>query len=99
MAVVFYRALAIPLWVVVFGVVAFTAPPRVMPSIAALIAIAVIASTIMAMVRWRSSCRPLVEVLPAAGRDSRAQAADDAVDLVRMDDDGGWQLPREPRLR
>ena len=99
MAVVFHRALAIPLWVVVFCVVAFTAPPRVMPSIAALIAIAVIASTIMAMVRWRMTSRRLVDVLPATGRDSAAQEADDAVDLVRMDDDGGWQLPREPRLR
>jgi hypothetical protein len=23
-------------------------------------------------------------------------AADDALDLVRMDDDGGWQMPRPP---
>ena len=23
-------------------------------------------------------------------------AADDALDLVRLDDDGGWQMPRPP---
>ena len=29
--------------------------------------------------------------------DERNQsAADDALDLVRMDDDGGWQMPRPP---
>lgn len=27
---------------------------------------------------------------------NRRTAADDALDLVRLDDDGGWQMPRPP---
>ena len=92
MAIVFHRGLAIPLWVVVFCAVALAAPPRVMPSVVALLALAVIASTMTAMIRWRSMSRPLVHAFPAAGPRSTRQEEADAIDLVRMDDDG-WQRP------
>ena len=93
MAIVFHRELAIPLWMVAVCAVALTAPPRVMPSVVALLTLAVIASMMTSMVQWRSTCRPLAHGLPATGPDSRTQEAADAIDLVRMDDDG-WQRGR-----
>lgn len=84
-----------------------------MPSLIALLGIAVVACTMPAIVRWLRPSRPLVEVLPAVHQDpapagiimtvgtrtrtldeaidARTLKADDAADLVRMDDDGGWQ--------
>jgi hypothetical protein len=47
--------------------------------------------------------RPSTAVTLAAGTAVRTldepnrNAADDALDLVRMDDDGGWQMPRDRR--
>jgi hypothetical protein len=114
-ALVFHRGLTVPLWAVAFGAVALTAPPRFMPSFTALIGIAVVASTMMAMIRWWRASRPmLVAVVPAARSNMaqhcgivmtagtrartleqaihpRMQEPNDAIDLVRMDDDGGWQ--------
>ena len=47
--------------------------------------------------------RPSTAITLAAGTAVRTldepnrNAADDALDLVRMDDDGGWQMPRDRR--
>jgi hypothetical protein len=46
--------------------------------------------------------QPSARIVVAASTDVRklyeptATEADDALDLVRMDDDGGWQMPRPP---
>jgi hypothetical protein len=46
--------------------------------------------------------QPSAAIRVAAGNDlctldeSKRSTADDALDLVRMDDDGGWQMPRPP---
>ena len=87
MAFVFRRSLAIPLWAIAF----FTALPWLRTS--------------RALVRPRPSgqrdraraaiiveAETRVRSLDEANRSER----DDALDLVRMDDDGGWQMPRPP---
>lgn len=95
MGIVFRRRLAVPLWAVAFLTVALTAPAPateiLMPSITLIImamaGIAMIIFTIHGMVPLRTS---RVRTL-----DERNQSTD-ALDLVRMDDDGGWQVARPP---
>jgi hypothetical protein len=113
MLIGFHRGLAIPLWAVAFGFVALSAPPRLTPTLIALLGIAAIGATMPAIVRRLRTSHPQVEVLPAVDQDSapagimiaagmrtrtlgevigaRTAKTDDAADLVRMDDDGGWQ--------
>jgi Na+-transporting NADH:ubiquinone oxidoreductase subunit NqrB len=90
MAIVFSRALVIPVWAIAFCVVALIAPPHLTPSVTALLGIAVIALTMTAMFGWWRA-RTLDEAI-----DVRALKTD-ALDLVRMDDDGAWQAPRRTR--
>ena len=93
MAIVFHRGLAVPLWAAVFGGAALSTPRGMMPSLLALVGLAAVACTIPPIVRWL--------------RPSRSVVIDDAADLVRMDDDGGWQAalagspaqPKDQRLR
>jgi hypothetical protein len=121
MAFVFRRRLAIPLWAIVFFMVALTAPqpatlvlmPPTTLFVIAAVGTAAILFSMLGAVPWLRDSRALVRVRPSGHRD-RASAAiivaaetgvrplddsnrserDDALDLVRMDDDGGWQMPR-----
>ena len=72
MALLFHRAFAIPLCVVAFCVLALAAPPSLIPSTAMLIGIAVVAATVVAMVRCRAAraSHPLVEVRTARSCDT-----------------------------
>jgi hypothetical protein len=122
MAFMFHRGLAIPLWAIALSAIALTLPSHLLPSFTVLLAVAVIASMMMVMVRWFGT-RPTVAVLPVAGRHTRpaglvvniavgamgirtsqptsevpAQESTDVLDLVHMDDDGGWQVALEPSL-
>jgi hypothetical protein len=65
LAINFHRSVVIPLWAVAFFAVVLSAPPRVMPSLIALLGIVVIGSTMPAIVRWLRTSRPWVHVLPA----------------------------------
>ena len=99
MAFVFDRSLVIPLWVLAFCAVVISAPMRLMPSLLMLVGIAIMASTMQAIVRWWRVSRSVVELLPAreqVSRPPRTQESDDAMDLVRMDDDGGWHIAHGP---
>lgn len=48
----------------------------------------------------RDPARPRIIVAPSSRGpkvyEPNASEADDALDLVRMDDDGGWHMPRPP---
>ena len=89
MATVFHTELAIPLWLLALGVVALNASTRAMSLAIALVAIAPIVFTMLSAVqRGRLS---LDDAL-----DARTSRSDDAIGLVRMDDDGGWQMPPPP---
>ena len=99
MALVFHRAVAVPLWAMAFFTVALTA----------------IMFWMSGAIRWLRTSRPVACVRPSGHRDHASAAitlaaetrvgaieepnrreADDALDLVRMDDDGGWQMTRPP---
>jgi hypothetical protein len=69
MAFIFHRGVAIPLWAVAFVAVALSAPPRMMPSLIALLGIVVIGSTMPAIVQRLRTSRPWVDVLPAVVHD------------------------------
>jgi uncharacterized iron-regulated membrane protein len=103
MAFVFQRRLAVPLWAIAFLTVALTAPPTatlfLMPptTVFAIVAVGIAAIVFLmpgSLPWWRTSRAP-VRVLPSGHRDP-ASAANDALDLSRMDDDGGWQMARPP---
>jgi hypothetical protein len=111
MALVFHRRLAIPLWVIAFFAVALTAPPPatlfLMPPatlfLIAVLGIAVIIFTMPGVLPPRQRARASAAITMAAGTHARtldepngSRRADDALDLVRMDDDGGWQMARPP---
>ena len=83
MPLVFHRRLAIPLWAIAFFTVALTAPshatPFLMPPTALFVIAALgIAAITVAAATW-------VRTLDEPNRSE----ADDALSLVRMDDDGG----------
>lgn len=124
MAFVFHRRLALPLWAIVFFMVALTAPPPAMwfpmpPTTLFVIAAFGVAGIMMMMpglVPWLRTSRSVVRVPPSRRHDQASATVvsmtagawvrtldepnrrerDDALDLVRMDDDGGWQMPRPP---
>ena len=52
MALVFHRSLALPLWAVALCAVALAAPSRLPPAFTALLAVALIAATMIVIVRW-----------------------------------------------
>ena len=93
MALVFQRKLAIPLWAIALCIVALAARPTatlfLMP-ITTVLAIAAVG--IAAIVFLMPRPIPRLRTLDEPNRST----ADDALDLVRMDDDGGWQLTRPP---
>jgi hypothetical protein len=90
MAFVFHRRLALPVGAMMVCIVALFASPRVTPLLAALLGIAVIAVAIQRLAPLFRPGRPAAPT--PEGPD--AGAAQDALDLVRMDDDGGWQMAR-----
>jgi hypothetical protein len=65
MAIAFRRELAIPLWVSAFCAVVLSEPQRLMPFLTTLLAIAVVGSTMPAMVRRFGPFRRVSEVLPS----------------------------------
>jgi len=94
MGLVFYRRLAIPLWTIALLTFALSAQPSAtffrmppaMPIVMALLGIAVIVFTVLfVMPRLRTA----PSVVPAVPME---RTAEDVLDLVRMDDDGGWQV-------
>ena len=104
MALVVHRRLALPLWAIGFLAVGLTAPPPATLLVIAALAIAAITLAMPAVIPWLRTCRSLVPVLSittGAGTGVRTHddeptvnTADDALDLVRMDDDGGWHVAR-----
>ena len=83
---VFHSEMAIPLWLLALGVVALNASTRAMSLVLVLIATVPIAfSMVSAVRRGRLSHDDVV--------DAPTLTADDTIGLVRMDDDGGWQMP------
>jgi len=65
MAFMIHRRLVIPVWAVAVCAVTLTTMPRLMPSVIALLGIAVVGRTVPAIARWLRPSRRLVEVLPA----------------------------------
>jgi hypothetical protein len=105
MAIIFHRGVAIPLWAVAFFAVALSAPARVMPSLIALLGIAVIGSTMRPIVRWLRRSRSRVELLPAVDHDpppariimtagTRTRTVDEAIDAYTPDPDDRADLGR-----
>jgi hypothetical protein len=85
MAFVFHRELALPLWALVFCTVALATSPPPTPFLMAVLGTIVIAFAARRMVPRGAYLRTIEE--------PRVSTAQDALDLVRMDDDGGWQTP------
>ena len=102
MAFVFQRRLAIPLWAMAFFAVVLTAPPPATPFLLGVLGIAAIASTIAGLVPWLRASRSVAHVdrgtCVRTLDEAKGNAAQDALDLVRMDDDGGWQIARPPAV-
>jgi hypothetical protein len=100
MAFVFHRGLGLPLWAIVFFTVALTAPPPATPFlmpptmlfVIGAVGIGAIVFSARGAIPWLRTSRALVRTLDEPNRSE----ADDALDLGRMDDDGGWQMPRPP---
>jgi hypothetical protein len=115
MAFVFQRRLATPLWAMAFFAVALTAAPSATLFLVMALGIAVMAFTMLGLVRWLRSSPSVAQALSYRNGQKRGAAitaapgarvrtpddatmstAEDALDLVRMDDDGGWQMARPP---
>jgi hypothetical protein len=115
MPFVFHRRVALPLWPMVFFMVAVAASPSATPLLVAVVGIAAIAWTAAGLVPRLRRARSAV-VASHRRRHNRSAAlstaggacvrtpdepygrstAQDALDLVRMDDDGGWQMAPPP---
>ena len=103
MAFVFHRRLAMPVWAVAFFTVAFTAPPAatlfLMPGA---IPWWRMSRAPVRVLPTGHVDQPSAAITRTAGTgvctldEPHRGTADDALDLVRMDDDGGWQMPRPP---
>jgi hypothetical protein len=83
MAIVIRRGLVIPVWAAALCAAALSAPLRLVPWIGAFLGIAVIASMLPAVLRLLRHDEAI---------DWHTLNSEDAADLVRMDDDGGWQM-------
>ena len=96
MAFVFQRRLAIPTTLFAVAAVAIAAMMRSIPWLrTSRVPVGVLPS--------RHREQPSAAIIVAAGarvrtlaEPNRSAAEDDALDLVRMDDDGGWQMPQRP---
>jgi hypothetical protein len=103
MPVPFRCGVTLPLWAVASCAAALSAPQRVRPFLVTFVALGVIASTMPPILRRFGRLRKGA-VVTAGGRSGSLHAAtrpltgDDALDLVRMDDDGGWQMARQSAL-
>ena len=92
MALVFHRRLAIPLWA--FAVFTVARIQGLVPSLRPWPSVVQLLLT----GKWRT-CSEATAVAGASARTldtPNRTTAEDALDLVRMDDDGGWQMPRPP---
>jgi hypothetical protein len=113
MAFVFHRGLALPLWAMVFFSVALLPPPPTTLYLMVLgIALMAFTLSGLARLRTARSAvrvlsdgnrhRPSGPTSAAAGScvrgcDKPNTISADALDLGRMDDDGGWHTARPPR--
>jgi hypothetical protein len=102
MGLVFHRRLAIPLWAIAFFTVALTAPtPATLflmpPATLFVVAVFGIAAVIFTMPGVVPRLRPSRSATCVRTLDEpNERTADDALDLVRTDDDGAWQRARPP---
>lgn len=77
------RNVAIPVWALAVGVAALSAPPVVIPALAALLGLTLAGSAAPALVQWlRRSRKGRIEVLPRLDLEL-------AADLNRMHSDAG----------
>jgi len=93
----------LPLWAVASCAAALSAPQRVRPFLVTFVALGVIASTMRPILRRFGRLRRGAVVTAGGGSGgldgaTRTMTADDAADLVRMDDDNGWQMARQGKL-
>jgi hypothetical protein len=91
--------LCLPVWAVAFFAIALTAPTGISPVIT-LLGLGLIAVTVPALARLVVSAGTRARTVASATRVRAAEAEPDALNLVRVDDDGSWQipLPRGPAL-
>jgi hypothetical protein len=93
MAITSYeRAVSIPLGTVAVGAVALSSAPRAMPLILAVVGFGILAFSLRAVVRRFRATPPQHAGLRRIGAAPRSAAAQEATDLVRMEDDGGPQI-------
>ena len=112
MALVFHRWLRIPLWALALFTVALTAPAPATFTVLGIAVMALIMPGLVRWLRaspsgvqclltgkrrTRSAATAVVAgaCVRTLDRPSRP-TAEDALDLVRMDDDGGWQIAQPP---
>lgn len=96
MGFIFHHGVAMPVWAIVLGAFALSWLPAQHPAAAATIVIAAAASVMILMVRRFANGRPTVVPLPVTGPNTGPRGVSeptDVLDLVRMDDDGGWRVP------
>jgi hypothetical protein len=95
----FRRRLFVPVWAVAFFAIALTGPTGISPVIT-LLGLGLIAVAVPALARRMVSAGTCARPLAPATRVPAPEDEPDALNLVRMDDDGGWQipLPRGPAL-
>jgi hypothetical protein len=97
MALVFERRLAIP-WAAAFFAVVLTAPPTATPFLPPTTALAIAAIGIAAIVFLMPGPIPSLRTARGAGvrtlDEPNRSTTNDALDLARMDDDGGWHMAR-----
>lgn len=102
MGLLVHRRLAIPLSAIALFAFALTAAGATVLLMPATTVFVVAALGITATTFWTSGAQASEEIVIAGGicartlEESNRSAADDALDLVRMDDDGGWQMARPP---
>ncbi len=97
MALVFHTNLGLALWTVALCAMVLTSPTRPLP-ITMVFGVAIFSAMIMLIVRGIGIQRLIL--VPAAGVTGPKEGTTpdiDALDLVRMDDDGGWRMPMHRR--
>jgi type VI protein secretion system component VasK len=81
------RSAAVPLAVVVFGLVALTGPSESVRSLLLILGVSAVGLTLLAATSWWQASRE--SHTEARARNARRVAADDAADDARMDSDAG----------